>query len=126
MEMRILQRLIPVLLVALSACAVPSPAPAPALLPADVASMPLVRQQADPPQPLLEHPGQPPANGYVWIAGRWDLADGRYRWQPGNWAAPRPGHVWQPHVWRLAGDRWLQEGGRWEPDGNGSARLRRH
>lgn len=126
MEMRILKRLIPVLLVALSACAVPPPAPVPALLPADVASMPLVREQVDPPQPLLEHPGQPPANGYVWIAGRWNLADGRYHWQPGNWAAPRPGHVWQPHVWRLAGDRWLQEGGRWEPDGNGSARLRRH
>ena len=87
--------------------------------------MSLVREQADPPQPLLEHPGKPPANGYVWIAGRWDLVDARYRWQPGNWAPPRPGYVWQPHVWRRVGDRWLQEGGRWEPDQNSPARPRR-
>lgn len=87
--------------------------------------MPLVREQIDPPRPLLEHPGRPPANGYVWIAGRWDFVDGRYRWQPGNWAPPRPGQIWQPHAWRRVDDRWFQEGGRWEPDPNSSAARQR-
>lgn len=126
--MRTPSYLIPVaVLAALSACTVPPPAPGPAgpLAQPSAGPVSLVREQADPPQPLLEHPGMPPANGYVWIPGRWDLVEGRYRWQPGNWAAPRPGHVWQAHVWRRAGDRWLQEGGRWVPDANGLARPRR-
>lgn len=128
MKIRTLKRLIPALvLAALSACAVPPPAPVPAAQTpqAEVRPVSLVREQADPPQPLLEHPGKPPANGHVWIAGRWDLVDGRYRWQAGHWVPARPGHVWQPHVWRLVGERWLQEGGRWEPDGNSPARSRR-
>lgn len=127
--MQILKRLIPAAVLAvLSACAVPPPAPVPAATPpVQPESVPvaLVREQADPPPPLLEHPGKPPANAYVWIPGRWDLVDGRYRWQPGNWAPPRPGQVWQPHVWRRVGDRWLQEGGRWEADRNSPARPRR-
>lgn len=117
-----LQRLIPVTLLAvLTACAVPTPVAGSA---PDTGSALLVREQAAPPQPLLEHPGRPPANGYVWIAGRWDLLEGRYRWQPGNWVAPRPGQVWQTHVWRLAGDGWVQEGGRWVPDVNSLVRPR--
>ena len=78
-----LKRLIPVtLLAALTACAVPSPAPGSAGPMSQPESGPalLMREQADPPQPLLEHPGKPPANGYVWIAGRWALLEGRYRW----------------------------------------------
>ena len=130
MKMRILKRLLPVLLLAaLSACSVAPPVPvqAPAipLSAPEVRPVSLVREQADPPQVLLEHPGKPPANGYVWIAGRWDLVEGRYRWQPGNWVPPRPGYVWQAHVWRRVGDRWLQEGGRWMADANGAARPRR-
>ncbi len=120
--MSALQRLIPVTLLAvLTACAVPAPVAGSA---PDTGSALLVREQAAPPQPLLEHPGRPPANGYVWIAGRWDLLEGRYRWQPGNWVAPRPGQVWQAHVWRLAGDGWVQEGGRWVPDVNRLVRPR--
>jgi len=95
MKMRTLKRLLPVLLLALSACSVapPVPAQAPAvpLSAPEVRLVSLVREQADPPQVLLEHPGKPPANGYVWIAGRWDLVEGRYRWQSGNWVPPRPG-----------------------------------
>jgi WXXGXW repeat (2 copies) len=127
--MQILKRLSPAAVLALlSACAVPPPAAAPAVAPAvqpQPAPVSLVREQADPPQPLLEHPGKPPATGHVWIPGRWDLVEGRYRWQPGNWAAPRPGFVWLPHVWRRVGERWVQEGGRWEPDRNSPVRLRR-
>ncbi len=129
MKMKILKRLIPAAVLAvLSACAVPPPSEAPAAAPAvqpEAAPVSLVREQAEPPQPLLEHPGKPPANAYVWIPGRWDLVEGRYRWQPGNWAAPRPGLVWKPHVWRQVGGRWQQEGGRWEPDRNSPVRLRR-
>lgn len=122
--MRVMKRwMAPALLAMLSSCAV-SPPPA-AQAAAEANSSSLVREQVDPPQPLLEHPGKPPANGYVWIAGRWDLVDGRYRWQPGNWSPPRPGQIWLPHTWRRVGDRWLQEGGRWEPDPNSPARPRR-
>ncbi len=126
--MQTLKRLIPLtLLAALTACAVPSPAPGSAgpMSPSGTGPALLVREQADPPQPLLEHPGKPPANGYLWIAGRWDLLEGRYHWQPGNWVAPRPDHVWQAHVWRRAGDGWVQEGGRWVPDANSLVRPRR-
>ena len=121
--MRALQRLIPVTLLALlAACAGPAPVPGPAgpMSQSETGSALPLREQAGPPQPLLEHPGRPPANGHVWIAGRWDLLEGRYRWQPGNWVAPRPGHVW-----RLAADGWVQEGGRWVPDPNGLVRPRR-
>ena len=127
--MRTLRRLIPVTLLAvLTACAVPAPAPESAgpSPRSDTGPALLVREQADPPQPLLEHPGRPPANGYVWIAGRWDRLEGRYRWQPGSWQAPRPGQVWQAHVWRLAGDGWVQDGGRWVPDAGSLARSRQH
>ena len=130
--MRVLIRLIPLTLLALlAACAGPAPAPGSAgpmsrsAQPESGSALPVREQGGGPPQPLLEHPGRPPANGHVWIAGRWDLLEGRYRWQPGNWVAPRPGHVWQPHVWRLAADGWVQEGGRWVPDPNGLVRPRR-
>lgn len=120
--MQALKCLIPVTLLGLlTACAVPAPVAETA---PDNGSALLVREQSAPPQPLLEHPGRPPANGYVWIAGRWDLLEGRYRWQPGHWVAPRPGQVWQAHVWRLAGDGWVQEGGRWVPDANSQVRPR--
>ncbi len=124
--MQILNRLISAtVLAALSACAVPPTAPVAAGPQPEARPVLLVREQADPPPPLLEHPGKPPANAYVWIAGRWDLVEGRYRWQPGNWAPPRPGQVWLPYSWRLVGDRWQQEGGRWEADSNSPARPRR-
>jgi len=98
-KVQTLKRLIPLtLLAALTACAVPSPAPGSAgpMSPSGTGPALLVREQADPPQPLLEHPGKPPANGYLWIAGRWDLLEGRYHWQPGNWVAPRPDQILSP------------------------------
>jgi hypothetical protein len=120
------RHLIPAALVtALSACAVSTPSPAPAAAGTQAGPMSLVRAQAEPPPPRLEHPGKPPATGHVWIPGRWDLVEGRYRWQAGYWVAPRPGHLWQPHVWRQVGERWVQEGGRWEPDRNSPVPLRR-
>jgi hypothetical protein len=119
----ILAALAGAIVAALSACAVPTPATAgPEPGPRPVSRL---SQQPDPPAPLLEHPGQPPATGHVWIAGRWDLIEGRYRWQAGHWSAAKLGHLWLPHVWRRDGERWVQEGGRWEPDRNSPVRLRR-
>ena len=70
--------------------------------------------QSAPPVVLLEHPGRPPATGYLWIAGYWNWGGARYDWVPGRWVAPRPGHVWVSHAWLRDGEGWRQEGGRWE------------
>ena len=47
------------------------------------------RGQPAPPAPRLEHPGRPANGGQLWIAGHWDLIDGRYQWQAGRWESER-------------------------------------
>lgn len=51
------------------------------------------------PPPLREDaaPGQPPAQGAVWVEGHWAW-NGRWVWTPGAWKQPREGHVWEPPV----------------------------
>jgi hypothetical protein len=71
-----------------------------------------------PPQPIYEHPGNPPVVGHVWIGGYWNWAGARYAWVPGRWEAPRHGHVWAPQRWERHEDHWRPHGGRWEPQGS--------
>jgi WXXGXW repeat (2 copies) len=70
--------------------------------------------QPAPPVLKLEHPGKPPGNGYVWIAGHWNWSNGNYQWQTGRWLPVRRGHVWHPNTWRWQDERWVLEEGRWE------------
>ena len=98
----------------LAACADTPPHPADGTAVAPTAGASVVVTQLAPPAVLLEHPGRPPATGYLWIAGYWNWSGARYDWVPGRWVAPRPGQVWVSHVWRRDGDGWRQEGGRWE------------
>ncbi|MEY5097985.1 MAG: hypothetical protein RJA36_704 [Pseudomonadota bacterium] len=127
--MRILKPLLPaVAALLLAACAdapsrpdAPGPVSSPGLAP--VVPGVVVAQPA-PPALRLEHPGRPPATGYLWIAGYWSWGGVRYEWTPGRWVAPRPGYVWVPHAWQRDGERWRQEGGRWEEQRR-EGRLRR-
>ena len=97
----------------LAACADTPPHPADGAGVAPLAGASTVIPLA-PPAVRLEHPGRPPATGYLWIAGYWRWSGARYDWVPGRWMAPRPGHVWVSHVWLRDGDGWRQDGGRWE------------
>jgi WXXGXW repeat (2 copies) len=67
-----------------------------------------------PPVAVVEHPGPPPAAGFVWIAGyhRWDGA--RYVWVPGRYEQPpRPHAVWVPHHWVQRHGGWVLVEGHW-------------
>ncbi|MCX7250120.1 MAG: hypothetical protein NTX37_01210 [Burkholderiales bacterium] len=82
--MQTLKWLLPLTLALLAGCVV-----APATVEPGSAPELDARGQPVPPAPRLEHPGRPTQNGQFWIAGHWDLIDGRYQWQAGRWESER-------------------------------------
>jgi hypothetical protein len=68
-----------------------------------------------PPAPVVERPGPPPREGFVWIGGyhRWDGQ--RYVWTPGRWAEPpRPHARWEAGRWEHRHDGYVWVEGRWK------------
>jgi hypothetical protein len=67
-----------------------------------------------PPPVVVEHPGPPPHEGYVWTGGyhRWDGA--RYVWVPGRYVMPpRPHAEWVPAHWADRHGSWVFVEGHW-------------
>jgi len=67
-----------------------------------------------PPPVVVEHPGPPPARGYVWVPGyhRWDGV--RYVWVPGRYSVPpRARAIWVPGHWAARRGGWVFVAGRW-------------
>lgn len=82
------------------------------LLPA--ASYAQVVIRIGPPPVVVEHPGPPPAAGFIWIGGyhRWDGA--RYAWVPGHYERPpHPGARWVAHRYERRGGGWVFVEGHW-------------
>ncbi|HMD19565.1 MAG TPA: hypothetical protein VKH40_04560 [Alloacidobacterium sp.] len=67
-----------------------------------------------PPPVVVEHPGPPPHEGYVWTGGyhRWD--GNRYVWVPGRYVvAPHPHAEWVPAHWAERHGSWVFVEGHW-------------
>jgi WXXGXW repeat (2 copies) len=67
-----------------------------------------------PPPVVIEHPGPPPHEGYVWTGGyhRWD--GNRYVWVPGRYVvAPHPHAEWVPAHWSEHHGEWVFVEGHW-------------
>jgi hypothetical protein len=68
-----------------------------------------------PPAPIVENPGPPPEEGFVWINGyyRWD--GDHYTWVTGHWMqAPHSGAHWVAHHWEERDGNWVLVEGHWE------------
>ncbi|MFO0850375.1 MAG: YXWGXW repeat-containing protein [Gemmataceae bacterium] len=67
-----------------------------------------------PPAPVEEDPGQPPAANQVFVPGTWVWQGDRYAWRPGRWVEEPAEWVWQPaqYVWTPNG--YLFVDGYWD------------
>ena len=85
-----------------------------ALCLAPAVSMAQVIVRIAPPTPIVEHYGNPPHPGWVWVSGyhRWN--GHRYVWVKGYWAhPPHPGAVWVAHRWEQRNGGWVMIEGHW-------------
>lgn len=59
-----------------------------------------ISAEPPPPEPHIQRATRAPHPGWVWVAGYWNLVNGRHVWVPGFWTVPPSGmHRWQPAYW---------------------------
>jgi hypothetical protein len=70
---------------------------------------------SSPPPPYrVEVRGLAPRGGMVWVDGYWGWQNRNYVWVPGRWAnPPRNRSVWVAPRWELRGGRYRFNNGRW-------------
>jgi hypothetical protein len=67
-----------------------------------------------PPEPIHEHYGPPPHEGYVWVSGYHNWDGNRYVWVPGRWDRPPHPHArWEGHHWVRRNGGWVLVEGHW-------------
>jgi len=77
-----------------------------------------------PPQPRMENPGNPPAQGYTWVVGYWNWSGTQYNWVPGRWDQPPQGaQAWEAPQWERDGQRFRFRPGRWGRRGMGQGGM---
>jgi hypothetical protein len=80
-----------------------------------VASIAQVVIRVGPPQHVVEVPGPPTHEGYVWTAGYERYDSDHYVWVPGEYQQPpHPDAVWLPHHWEQKDGNWILVDGRWK------------
>ncbi|MEO1234834.1 MAG: YXWGXW repeat-containing protein, partial [Myxococcota bacterium] len=62
--------------------------------------------QAPPAQPIAEEKTAAPADGYVWVLGRWYWTGRNYVWLAGYWVPAEPGYVYVAGRWTSVGGVW--------------------
>ncbi len=68
-----------------------------------------------PPEPRVEHYGEPPHPEAVWIEGYWQHRGGEWVWVAGHWEKrPRPHAHWIPGRWEPRNGGWVWIKGHWE------------
>src|SRR5579859_5980901 len=56
----------------------------------------------------------PPSSAYVWMAGYWEGASGKWRWVAAHWnLPPTRSSVWVPGYWVRGGGVWTWVNGAW-------------
>jgi hypothetical protein len=66
------------------------------------------------PPPLRTERAPAPRDGYVWVAGHWELNGHSYAWVSGTWIAERRGAHWVVDRWDQDGAQWRYVPGHWE------------
>jgi hypothetical protein len=80
-----------------------------------VASIAQVVIRVGPPQHVVEVPGPPTHEGYVWTAGYERYDSDHYVWVPGEYQQPpHPDAVWLPQHWEQKDGNWILVDGRWK------------
>ena len=73
---------------------------------------------SEPPAPLEEPEGSPPAPGYVYVNGYWDWNGDQWTWAPGQWLEPQVGWEYVPPAYYDDGDGCLYVHGHWQQSGH--------
>src|SRR5690606_28431412 len=71
---------------------------------------------SQPPAPMVEDPGQPPAHDYVWVDGFWHWNGAEWVWIDGRWVPPVYGYVFVAPSYYTVGDDCVYVPGRWQRD----------